>query len=77
VIDDDANLSCGVAAEVAAIVAEGGFEFLKAPIARVTRPDVPTPFSKPLLDAITRPAEKVAAAVRRVLGRRGKAQPRQ
>ncbi len=77
VIVDETNLSCGVAAEVAAIVAEDGFEFLRAPIARVTRPDVPTPFSKPLEDAITPSAEKVAAAVRRVLGRRGKGHPRQ
>ena len=53
VIADETNLSCGVAAEIAAIVAEDGFEFLRAQIVRVTRPDVPTPFSKPLEDAIT------------------------
>ena len=57
-----------MAAEVAAIVAEEGFQFLRAPIARVTRPDVPTPFSKPLEDAITPAADKVAAAVWRVVG---------
>ena len=68
VVVDETNLSCGVAAEVAAIVAEEGFAFLRAPIVRVSRPDVPTPFSKPLEDAITPTADKVAAAVRRVLG---------
>jgi pyruvate/2-oxoglutarate/acetoin dehydrogenase E1 component len=68
VVVDETNLSCGVAAEVAAIVAEEGFAFLRAPIVRVTRPDVPTPFSKPLEDAITPTADKVAAAVRRVFG---------
>jgi pyruvate dehydrogenase E1 component beta subunit len=67
VIVDETNLSCGVAAEVTAIVVEEGFEHLRAPVARVTRPDVPTPFSKPLEDAITPTADKVAAAVRRVL----------
>ena len=69
VIADETNLSCGVAAEIAAIVAEDGFEFLRAPIVRVTRPDVPTPFSKPLEDAITPTAAKITAAARRVLGR--------
>ena len=77
VVVDETNLSCGVAAEVAATVAEDGFEFLRAPIARVTRPDVPTPFSKPLEDAITPSAEKVAMAVRRVVGWQGDAHPRQ
>jgi len=65
---DETNLSCGVAAEVAAIVAEEGFQFLRAPIARVTRPDVPAPFSKTLEDAITPTADKVIAAVRLVVG---------
>jgi pyruvate dehydrogenase E1 component beta subunit len=69
VVVDEANLSCGVAAEISAIVAEEGFEFLRAPIIRVAKPDVPTPFSKPLEDAITPTADKVIAAVRRVLGR--------
>lgn len=67
VIADETNLSCGVASEIAAIVAEEGFASLRAPIARVTRPDVPTPFSKPLEDAITPTADKIAAAVRRVM----------
>jgi acetoin:2,6-dichlorophenolindophenol oxidoreductase subunit beta len=77
VVVDEANLSCGVAAEIAAIVAEDGFEFLRAPIARVTRPDVPTPFSKPLEDAITPSAERIAMAVRRVVGWRDGTHPRQ
>jgi pyruvate dehydrogenase E1 component beta subunit len=64
---DETNLSCGVASEISAVVAEEGFELLKAPIVRVTRPDVPTPFSKPLEDAITPTADKIAAAVRRVV----------
>jgi pyruvate/2-oxoglutarate/acetoin dehydrogenase E1 component len=67
VIADETNLSCGVAAEIAAIVAEEGFKLLRAPIVRVSRPDVPAPFSKPLEDAITPAAARVAAAVRRVL----------
>jgi pyruvate dehydrogenase E1 component beta subunit len=67
VIADETHRSCGVASEIAAIVAEEGFRFLKAPIVRVTRPDVPTPFSRPLEDYIALTPEKIADGVRRVL----------
>jgi acetoin:2,6-dichlorophenolindophenol oxidoreductase subunit beta len=67
VVVDETHLSCGVASEISAIVAEDGFDSLRAPILRVARPDIPAPFSKPLEDAITPTADKVAAAVRRVL----------
>jgi acetoin:2,6-dichlorophenolindophenol oxidoreductase subunit beta len=67
VVVDETHLSCGVASEISAIVAEDGFDALRAPILRVARPDIPAPFSKPLEDAITPTADKVAAAVRRVL----------
>jgi pyruvate/2-oxoglutarate/acetoin dehydrogenase E1 component len=69
VVVDETNLSCGVASEISAIVAEEGFSLLRAPILRVARPNVPTPFSKPLEDAITPTADRVCAAVRKVLGR--------
>ena len=67
VIADESHVSCGVAAEISAIVAEEAFAHLKAPIVRVARPDVPTPFSRPLEEFITPTAEKIAAAVRRVM----------
>ena len=44
----EATRSCGVGAEVAALIAEKAFEDLDAPIARLTAPDVPIPFSPPL-----------------------------
>lgn len=68
VVADECNLSCGVASEIAAIVAEYAFESLKAPILRVARPDVPVSFSAPLEDYITPTPEKITAAVRKVLG---------
>lgn len=67
VIVDECNLRCGVAAEIAAIVAEAAFHFLKAPIVRVARPDVPVPFSPALEDAITPKAGDVVAAVRKIM----------
>jgi pyruvate dehydrogenase E1 component beta subunit len=48
VIADTGWRSCGVAAEIAAIVAEKGFKYLRAPIRRVTLPDIPTPTSRAL-----------------------------
>ena len=42
IVFDDSNHTCGFAAEVAAYVAEHLSEFLRAPIARITRADVPS-----------------------------------
>jgi pyruvate/2-oxoglutarate/acetoin dehydrogenase E1 component len=47
-IAHEATRSCGVGAEVAALIAEEAFEHLDAPIVRLTTPDVPIPFSPPL-----------------------------
>jgi pyruvate dehydrogenase E1 component beta subunit len=68
VIADECHTSCGVAAEIAAIVAGEAFSDLRGPIARVTTPDVPIPCS-PGMDAFVQPsAEKIGAAVRALLG---------
>jgi pyruvate dehydrogenase E1 component beta subunit len=64
---DEAPLRCGIASEISATVAEHGFGLLKAPIGRVTRAHVPVPYSPPVEAAITPDADKIAAAVRRVL----------
>ena len=70
VVVDECPLRCGIASEVAATVTEHGFELLKAPIQRVTRAQVPVPYSPPLEAAVTPDAAKIAAAVRYVLARR-------
>jgi 2-oxoisovalerate dehydrogenase E1 component beta subunit len=48
----EATQSCGVGAEVAALVAAEAFEALDAPVRRLTAPDVPIPFSPPLEQAV-------------------------
>jgi 2-oxoisovalerate dehydrogenase E1 component beta subunit len=48
----EATRSCGVGAEVAALIAEEAFEDLDAPVRRLTAPDVPIPFSPPLEQAV-------------------------
>jgi pyruvate/2-oxoglutarate/acetoin dehydrogenase E1 component len=67
VVADETNLSGGVASEISAIIAEKGFAQLRAPILRVARPDVPVPFSRPLEEAITPTAARIADAVRSVV----------
>ena len=69
VIADECHGSFGVAAEIAAVLAEDGLASLKAPVRRCTVPDVPIPFSPPLEQELTVTAEKIVAASLQVLGR--------
>ncbi|WP_226623265.1 alpha-ketoacid dehydrogenase subunit beta [Alloyangia pacifica] len=59
---------CGYAAEISATIMELCFDDLDAPVARVTLPDMPVPYSQPLEDAVLPNAEKIAAAARATLG---------
>jgi 2-oxoisovalerate dehydrogenase E1 component beta subunit len=61
------NLTGGFGAEVAALIASDGFEYLDAPVLRVAGPDVPAmPFNKPQEDAFMPGPEKIAAAMRKL-----------
>ena len=68
VVVDEANPRCSMASDIAALVAENRFEALRAPIKMVTAPHTPPPFSPVLEDAYVPSAEKIAAAVRGVVG---------
>ena len=67
VIVDQCHKSCGIAAELAARIVEEGFDKLKAPIRRVTTPDVPIPFSPPLEEFVTPSESRIIEAIRSVL----------
>ena len=54
----------GMAGELAASITESVFEYLDAPIVRVTAPDTPVPYSPPLEDAFLPNAEKVIEKAR-------------
>lgn len=64
VIVDYAHRTCSAAAEIAAIVAEDGFDLLKKPIRRVTTPDVPIPFRPSLARPLYPNGKTITAAVR-------------
>ena len=69
VIADPAHKTCGAAAEISAIVAEEAFSSLRAPIIRVTAPNMQIPFSPSLESHLYPTADKIAAAVARVCGK--------
>lgn len=64
---DTAWISCGVTAEIAALAAEKGFKYLKAPVLRIGLPDVPTPCSSVLEAAYYPNAKSVAQSIRNLV----------
>ena len=54
----------GMAGELAATITEEVFEYLDAPIVRVTAPDTPIPYSAPLEEAFLPNADKVVEKAR-------------
>ena len=58
------NRTGGFGGEIAATIAEEGFENLDAPVKRMGAPDTPVPFSPPLEKAFIPQVEDVAAALR-------------
>jgi pyruvate dehydrogenase E1 component beta subunit len=55
---------CGVGAQIAESVYASAFDYLDAPIRRVTGEDVPMPYSRPLEDAAIPDLPRVIAAVK-------------
>lgn len=56
-----------VASEIAYMVQQKAFDYLDAPVKRITTPDVPSPFSSVLYEAWFPKAEEVVAAVKAVM----------
>jgi len=64
IIADETHQSCGVAAEIAARIAETGFDKLKTRIRRVSTLDVPVSYSPPLEAHIGPSESRIMDAVR-------------
>ena len=61
------NITGGVGAEIAALVAEQAFEYLDGPVSRLCGLDVPTmPFAQNLEEAYMPDTEKVVQALRKL-----------
>ena len=67
VVAHEAVEAFGIGAEIAARMADLGFDELDGPIVRVGAPFMPVPFSKRLEDAYLPSAEAVCRAVKRAL----------
>ena len=70
VIVDEGHLRGGAAADIAAIIADKGFDFLDAPVKRVTALDVPIPFSPPLEKVAVPDEARIEAGIREIVGRK-------
>jgi acetoin:2,6-dichlorophenolindophenol oxidoreductase subunit beta len=68
VVADGGWRSFGVAAEIATVVFEEAFAYMKAPVARVTLPDVPAPASRSLEKAYYPTVETIVKGIKGVLG---------
>ena len=68
VVVDESTPRCSIATDISAMVAQKAFGSLKAPIEMVTAPHTPVPFNGTLEDQYIPSPEKVADAVRKILG---------
>jgi pyruvate dehydrogenase E1 component beta subunit len=69
IVVDEGYEQYGVAAEIAAVIADEAFYYLDAPVKRMAALHVPVPFS-PVLEDLTVPtAERLAGEIRRLMGR--------
>ncbi len=69
IVIDSSWTTCGMSAEIAALIVEKGFHFLKAPIRRLGMQPVVCPVSKPLEAAFYPNAKLIAAEALTMLGR--------
>jgi len=66
VVVEESHPFCGIAAEISSEVTERAFDYLDAPVKRVSGADAPMPYAKNLEDLAIPTPEKVVAAVREV-----------
>jgi len=66
VVAEESHPFCGVGAEIAAEITERAFDYLDAPVKRVSGADVPMPYAKNLEDRAVPGVEQIVAAVREV-----------
>ena len=66
VIAEESHPFCGVAAEISAQINERAFDYLDAPVRRVSGADVPMPYAKNLENLAIPGVEQIVAAVREV-----------
>jgi pyruvate dehydrogenase E1 component beta subunit len=66
VVAEESHPFCGVAAEISSEINERAFDYLDAPVKRVSGADVPMPYAKNLEDLAIPSVDQIVAAVREV-----------
>jgi pyruvate dehydrogenase E1 component beta subunit len=66
VVAEESHPFCGVGAEISAEITERAFDYLDAPVRRISGEDVPMPYAKNLEDLAIPRVEQIVAAVREV-----------
>jgi pyruvate dehydrogenase E1 component beta subunit len=66
VIAEESHPFCGVAAEIGTQIMERAFDYLDAPVRRISGADVPMPYAKNLEDSAIPNVEQIVKAVREV-----------
>jgi pyruvate dehydrogenase E1 component beta subunit len=66
VVAEESHPFCGVAAEISSEIMERAFDYLDAPVKRVSGADVPMPYAKNLEDLAIPNVDQIVAAVRQV-----------
>jgi pyruvate/2-oxoglutarate/acetoin dehydrogenase E1 component len=69
IVMDEGHQSYGVSAELAAVIADGAFWELDAPVKRLAAMDVPVPFSPVLEDQTVPTAEAVVSLAKTLVGK--------
>jgi len=67
VVVDEANPYCGMASEIASLVVCEGFDYLKAPVVKVTPPHTPVPATPSLEQLYIPSTTRIETAVNTVL----------
>jgi pyruvate dehydrogenase E1 component beta subunit len=71
VVVDEATPMCGMASEIASMIACEAFDCLEAPIVKVTAPHTPVPATPELEQDYIPSVDKIERAVRKVMGTKG------
>jgi pyruvate dehydrogenase E1 component beta subunit len=66
VIAEESHPFCGVAAEISQQINERAFDYLDAPVKRISGADAPMPYAKNLEDLAVPTADQIVAAIREV-----------
>jgi len=66
IVEEDCK-TCGIGAEISAIVAEEAIDYLESPIIRIAEPDTPIPFSPILENYVIPDEEAITKGVEKIL----------